>query len=74
MPEVFISYAHADDHVMVDGSKGWVTTFADRLHKAVNTKPGGSGTWVWMDHRLEPQRVVDSALAERVGRADCFMR
>ena len=73
MPEVFISYAHADDHVMVDGAKGWVTTFADRLHKAVNTKPGGSGTSVWMDHRLEPQRAVDSALAERVGRADCFV-
>ena len=73
MPEVFVSYAHADNHVMVDGAQGWVTTFADRLQKLVATKPGGSGTRVWMDHRLEPQKAVDAALTERVGSADCFL-
>ena len=73
MPEVFISYAHADDQPFAEGAKGWVTALADRLQKALAMKPGGSQVKVWMDHRLEPQRVVDTALAERVARADCLV-
>ena len=73
MPEVFVSYAHADNQVMVGRARGWVTTFADRLQKMVAQKPGGSGIKVWMDHRLEPQKAVDAALTERVGRAVCFL-
>jgi len=72
MPEVFISYAHADDQEMVKGAKGWVTTFADLLEKSV-FPTGERGKRVWMDHRLESQRSVDSALAERLESAHCFV-
>jgi hypothetical protein len=73
MPEVFVSYAHADDQPFAEGVPGWVTAFADRLKKSLGMRRGGSRVEVWMDHRLEPQRQVDTALHERVGRADCFV-
>lgn len=73
MAEVFISYAHADDQPLTAGARGWVTDLADRLQKSLAMKPGGAATKVWMDHRLEPNRRVDPALAERVGAADAFV-
>lgn len=73
MPEVFISYAHADDQPLSEGARGWVTSLADRLQKSLAMKPGGAAVKVWMDHRLEPNRRVDPALAERVGAADAFV-
>jgi len=73
MAEIFISYAHADDQPLAEGTKGWVTALCDRLQKSLAMQPGGSGVTVWMDHRLEPQKQVDKALNERVGRADCFV-
>ena len=73
MPEIFISYAHADDQPLAEGTKGWVTAFSDRLQKSLAMKSGGSGFTLWMDQRLEPQKQVKQALNERVGRADCFV-
>ena len=73
MPEVFISYAHADDQPLAEGTTGWVTALADRLKKSLAMKRNGGQVTVWMDHRLEPQKQVDAALADRVARADCFV-
>ena len=73
MSEIFISYAHADDQPLAEGTRGWVTALCDRLQKSLAMQPGGSGVTVWMDHRLEPQKQVDKALNERVGHADCFV-
>ena len=73
MAEVFISYAHADDQSLTDGSRGWVTALADRLQKSLAMQRGGAQTTVWMDHRLEPQRQVNPELSARVNRADCFV-
>jgi hypothetical protein len=73
MPEVFISYAHDDDKSLTDDARGWITGLADRLQKLLGMQKGGSSVTVWMDHRLEPQKRVDVALADRVGRADCFV-
>ena len=73
MTEVFLSYAHADDQPMAEGTRGWVTSFADRLQTAARMKDGGSHIHVWMDHRLEPQKVVDAALMSRVAASACFI-
>ena len=73
MPEVFISYTHADDQPFADGMRGWVTALADRLQKSLAMKPGGASIRVWMDHRLEPNKRVDPALASRVAGADAFL-
>ena len=73
MAEIFISYAHADDNSLTDEGRGWVTALADRLQKSLAMQKGGGGVTVWMDHRLEPQRQVDAALADRVARADCLI-
>lgn len=73
MPDIFISYAHADDQVLAEGASGWVTALADRLQKSLAMKPGGAAIKVWMDHRLEPNKRVDPALAHRVGAADVFV-
>ncbi|MBX3604857.1 MAG: toll/interleukin-1 receptor domain-containing protein [Piscinibacter sp.] len=73
MAEVFISYAHADDQSLTAGARGWVTDLADRLQKSLAMKPGGAATRVWMDHRLEPNKRVDPALAERVAAASAFV-
>jgi hypothetical protein len=73
MAEVFISYAHADDQSLTEGSRGWVTALADRLQKSLAMQRGGARTTVWMDHRLEPQKQVNPELSDRVNRADCFV-
>ena len=73
MSEVFISYAHADDEPFSEGTAGWVTAFADRLRKSLSMRKGGGRIKVWMDHRLEPEKQVDSALAERVTGSACFI-
>ncbi len=60
--QVFVSYAHADNKSMGEGSPGWVSSFVDKLKKSIAQRAGGSKVEIWMDHGLEPQRCVNDAL------------
>ncbi len=61
--DIFISYAHNDDLVPKGADKGWVTTFAEELHKVLRRKPAGVKE-VWMDHHLAAnQNVPDTLLS-----------
>ncbi len=64
--QVFISYAHADDLPMDERAPGWVSTFVDKLQRAIAMQSGGGLINFWMDHRLEPQRRVDDELRKRI--------
>lgn len=65
-PDVFISYAHADDEVPSGAKYGWVTTFADELKKRLRSKLGGEGARVWMDWQLHANDQVTETLLDTV--------
>jgi len=71
--QIFISYAHADDQLLDEGTFGWVTYFVDKLQKAIGMQPGGSQVNCWMDHQLEEQRAVDETLRQSIRGSRCIL-
>ncbi|MGI8427645.1 MAG: toll/interleukin-1 receptor domain-containing protein [Actinomycetota bacterium] len=71
--QVFISYAHADDHSFDEEAIGWVTNFVGNLQNDLARRSGGSKISCWMDHRLEPQRHVDETLRRRILESRCIL-
>ncbi|MGM9516785.1 toll/interleukin-1 receptor domain-containing protein [Roseateles sp. DB2] len=64
--QVFVSYAHADDLPMDEGVPGWVSSFVDKLSRALARHANGALVDFWMDHSLEPQRKVTDELKLKV--------
>jgi hypothetical protein len=64
--DVFISYAHSDDEILLGAKAGWVTTFVDELKKLLHRKLGGSGATIWMDHQLTANEQVTATLMKSV--------
>jgi hypothetical protein len=67
--DVFISYAHSDDEILLGAKAGWVTTFVDELKKLLRRKLGGSGASIWMDHQLTANEQVTATLIESITRS-----
>ncbi|MGY6277520.1 toll/interleukin-1 receptor domain-containing protein [Methylomonas sp. MgM2] len=65
-PDVFISYAHADDEAPFGVRFGWVTTFVEELKKRLRSKLGNSGANVWMDWQLHANDQVTEMLMDKV--------
>jgi hypothetical protein len=72
-PQIFISYAHADNIPYEDGAKGWVSNFVENLLNDIGRREGGSEVECWMDHRLEPQYAVDDELCKRIKESTCIL-
>jgi hypothetical protein len=73
MPQIFVSYAHADNQCVDDETRGWVTHFVELLEKAINMKERGGGVHCWMNHRPEEQRVANAELEQRIAQSQCVL-
>ena len=67
-PDLFISYARADDQRDEEGDRpGWVTCLSRLLRKEIDRKLGKIGACdLWMDHRLAAGTLFDDSLDARV--------
>jgi hypothetical protein len=68
-PDIFISYAHADDDPPEGAKFGWVTTLVEELKKILRRKLGGPGASVWMDWQLTANDQVTGTLVDTVRRS-----
>jgi len=66
IPDVFISYAHADDDAPFGAPFGRVTLFVEEVRKKLRSKLGGAGARVWMDHQLAGNEKVTATLDQTV--------
>jgi hypothetical protein len=65
--DVFVSYAHIDDQPLVEGQKGWITSF----HRVLEIRLGqllGRQPRVWRDPKLQGNDVFADRLVERLPR------
>jgi hypothetical protein len=69
VPDVFISYAHADDEIPYGAKYGWVTTFVEELKKTLRRMLGGNGARIWMDYQLAANDRVTETLLNTVCRS-----
>jgi len=67
-PDLFISYAHADDQGDEETKRpGWVTSFSRLLRKELDRKLGKIGACdLWMDHRIAAGAMFDTSLETKV--------
>ncbi|HZF08197.1 MAG TPA: hypothetical protein VFE33_05340 [Thermoanaerobaculia bacterium] len=67
--DIFISYAHLDDESILEGQKGWVSSF----HRVLEIRVGqllGEKPRIWRDPKLQGNDYfADTLLAERLPRA-----
>jgi hypothetical protein len=67
--DIFISYAHLDDEAVLEGQKGWVSSF----HRVLEIRVGqllGEKPRIWRDPKLQGNDYfADTLLAERLPRA-----
>jgi len=63
--DVFISYAHIDDMALMEGQKGWISSF----HRALDIRLGqllGRPPSIWRDPALQGNEVFADRLVERL--------
>jgi len=67
--DIFISYAHLDDEAVLEGQKGWVSSF----HRVLEIRVGqllGEKPRIWRDPKLQGNDYfADTLLAERLPKA-----
>lgn len=67
--DVFVSYAHVNNEVLVPGQRGWVDNLVDVLRKVLAQKlprddQGRTGAKVWIDPRLPGDAPYDREIQE----------
>ncbi|MDL1948818.1 TIR domain-containing protein, partial [Acidobacteria bacterium ACD] len=65
--DVFVSYAHIDDQPLVEGQKGWVSSF----HRVLEIRLGqllGRQPRIWRDPKLQGNDIFADRLVERLPR------
>lgn len=63
--DIFISYAHIDDMALVEGQKGWISSF----HRALEIRLGqllGRTPRIWRDPKLQGNDAFADRLVERL--------
>ena len=63
--DVFISYAHIDDMALIEGQKGWISSF----HRALEIRLGqllGRTPRIWRDPKLQGNDVFADRLVDRL--------
>ena len=63
--DIFISYAHIDDQALVEGQKGWISSF----HRALEIRLAqllGRQPRIWRDPKLQGNDVFSDRLLERL--------
>jgi hypothetical protein len=71
--QIFISYSRPDDERFGKNAHGWVTAFADNLRKALRHQRGGRAFEVWMDHQLQPEKSLTTALSAELHKASALL-
>lgn len=65
--DVFVSYAHIDDQPLVEGQKGWISSF----HRVLEIRLGqllGRQPRIWRDPKLQGNDIFADRLVERLPR------
>ncbi len=63
--DIFISYAHIDDQPLVEGQKGWITSF----HRALEIRLAqlmGRAPSLWRDPKLQGNDIFSDRLVQRL--------
>jgi hypothetical protein len=63
--DIFISYAHIDDQPLIEGEKGWVSSF----HRALEVRLAqllGRQSRIWRDPKLQGNDAFSDRLVERL--------
>ena len=63
--DIFISYAHIDDQALVEGQKGWISSF----HRALEIRLGqllGRTPRIWRDPKLQGNDAFADRLVDRL--------
>ena len=63
--DIFISYAHIDDMALVEGQKGWISSF----HRALEIRLGqllGRTPRIWRDPKLQGNDAFADRLVDRL--------
>ena len=72
--DVFVSYAHVDNHPRLGDKKGWVGQFGDDLVAAIDQELGRSGlVKFWRDRRLAGNDVFDDVIRGAVRQSALFV-
>lgn len=65
--DIFVSYAHIDDQPLVEGQKGWISSF----HRVLEIRLGqllGRQARIWRDPKLQGNDIFADRLVERLPR------
>lgn len=65
--DIFVSYAHIDDQPLVEGQKGWISSF----HRVLEIRLGqllGRQPRIWRDPKLQGNDIFADRLVERLPR------
>jgi hypothetical protein len=65
--DIFVSYAHIDDQALVEGQKGWVSSF----HRVLEIRLGqllGRHASIWRDPKLQGNDIFADRLVDRLPR------
>src|SRR5512138_2187513 len=65
--DIFVSYAHIDDQPLVEGQKGWISSF----HRVLEIRLGqllGRHARIWRDPKLQGNDVFADRLVDRLPR------
>lgn len=63
--DIFISYAHIDDQPLVEGQKGWVSTFHRALHIRLAQLLGREPR-IWRDPKLHGNDIYSDRLVQNL--------
>jgi hypothetical protein len=65
--DIFVSYAHIDDQALVEGQKGWISSF----HRVLEIRLGqllGRPPRIWRDPKLQGNDIFADRLVDRLPR------
>lgn len=65
--DIFVSYAHIDDQALMEGQKGWISSF----HRVLEIRLGqllGRHPRIWRDPKLQGNDIYGDRLVERLPR------
>ena len=63
--DIFISYAHNDNHALLEGQRGWVDVFHQALERRLQVHLGAKPS-IWRDPRLQGNEIFADALVEQI--------
>src|SRR3954465_1494961 len=73
-PDIFVSYAHANDASLIEGRPGWVTNLVRQLEKLLTMQIGRREFFdLWMDPRLSGNEPVTPLIEGKVRDSAFFL-